>query len=604
MNMNDGASARLVGVMTTADSARDDHVPPAQHETSAFAGGFVSHRAGLQPYRSPQGICFSLGEPRFADPELAATASELGAGAAWLEAFQQDGNEAPNRVRGRFSVVIVRPQAHEVWMATDRFATWPICYSVQDGQLFFADRADAVPVPRRTLSRQAIFEYLYFHMIPAPATIFEGVRRLPAGHLLHWCDGDSEETRWWNPRFDESNRPDLDESKQQFLSIVERAVAREADGHVAACFLSGGTDSSTIAGMLCKVLGRPAAGYSIGFDAEGYDEMEYARIAARHFGVDHHEHYVTPGDLRDGIPRVAAHYDQPFGNSSAVPAWICANHARADGVRKMLAGDGGDELFGGNTRYAKQRVFAWYENVPGILRKGALEPVLGLPGMDRLPIVKKGVSYVEQASVPMPDRMQMYNMLERLGLTTVFDPDFLAGVDTSQVRAQQRDTWGSTSARSLTNRMLAFDWKYTLADNDLPKVIGTTDLAGLDVGFPFLSDELLEFSLSVPPEWKLKGLTLRWFFKEALRGFLPDAIIAKKKHGFGLPFGVWACRDPNLKSLAEEALNSFGERGIVRREFIHELLTRHLPAHPGYYGEMAWILMMLELWIQAQALDG
>nr|HRM70266.1 asparagine synthase-related protein [Thauera phenylacetica] len=268
-----------------------------------------------------------------------------------------------------------------------------------------------------------------------------------------------------------------------------------------------------------------------------------------------------------------------------------------------LAGDGGDELFGGNSRYAKQRVFGWYDSVPGALRRGLLEPALALPGMDRLPVTRKGQSYVEQARVPMPDRIHMYNMLVRLGMDSVFEPGFLARVDTGRPNVEQREVWHATNARSHINLMLNYDWKYTLADNDLPKVIGTTGLAGVEVAFPLLSDELTDFSTTLPPEWKLKRLTLRWFFKEALRGFLPDEIIAKKKHGFGLPFGVWACQHAGLKALAADALGSFRQRGIVRPGFIDELLSVHLPAHPGYYGEMVWILMMMEFWMRAHC-DG
>jgi asparagine synthase (glutamine-hydrolysing) len=149
--------------------------------------------------------------------------------------------------------------------------------------------------------------------------------------------------------------------------------------------------------------------------------------------------------------------------------------------------------------------------------------------------------------------------------------------------------------------MIAYDWKYTLADNDLPKVIGTAELAGLDVGFPLMSDELLEFSMELPPEWKLKGQTLRWFFKHALRGFLPEEILQKQKHGFGLPFGVWTCEHTNLQELARESLGSLGNRGIVKPQFLKSLLLEYLPTHPGYYGEMVWILMMLELWLQNHA---
>ncbi|MGL1832953.1 asparagine synthetase B family protein [Rhodocyclaceae bacterium SMB388] len=570
------------------------------HSVIAFDGGYVAHTADTPALRDGTLICVAPGEPRFDDAELAALVTTRGPAAAWIEAFRRHGDRATALAKGRFAVVLIDADTRQTRLMTDRFGTWPLCHAEHDGALCFSDRADSIPDVARRLSHQAVFDYLYFHMIPAPQTIFDGIRRLPAAHALNWSDGQTTITPWWTPRFDEHHFPDLEDSKRQFLDIVERSVALEARGHEdhIGCFLSGGTDSSTVAGMLTKALGQPAKSYSIGFDASGYDEMEYARIAANRFGVDHHEYYVTPDDLLGGIPKVAVHYDQPFGNSSAVPAWICASRARADGVDKLLAGDGGDELFGGNTRYAKQRVFGWYDTIPGLMRKAALEPVLALPGMNRIPLIKKGVSYVEQARVPMPDRQQMYNMLHRLGPASVFTPEFLAGVDTGLPLQQQRDTWQGIHAGALINHMLAWDWKYTLSDNDLPKVIGTTQLAGLDVGFPLLSDELLEFSLSIPPDWKLKGLTLRWFFKEALRGFLPDEIIAKKKHGFGLPFGVWACQHSGLKALARDTLGTLKQRGIVRTAFIDELLDTHLPTHPGYYGEMVWILMMMELWLR------
>ncbi|MBR0568598.1 asparagine synthase [Azoarcus sp. L1K30] len=584
-----------------ANTPSREPVPPTDAVAVRFPHGFLAAHAPVEIFEAPDALCLAIGEPRFPDPVLARTAAQSGIAAAWLEAFRTKGRHAPEAAHGRFAVAIIHPTSREAWLATDRFGSWPICYTEKNGTLGFSDRADGVPGQSRTIAAQAIFDYLYFHAIPAPRTIFEGVRRLPAGHVLKWGKGVLECTPWWQPTFDDTASPDLADSKARFMQIIEDAVSREAAGHQAGCFLSGGTDSSTVTGMLCKVQGRPAKCYSIGFDASGYDEMEYARIAAKHFGAEHHEYYVTPDDLLKGIPTVATHYDQPFGNSSAVPAWICASRARDDGIDKLLAGDGGDELFGGNTRYAKQRVFGWYENVPGLLRTALLQPALALPGMDRIPLIKKGVSYVEQARVPMPDRMQMYNMLLRLGMETLFEPAFIEQVNVDQPLIDQRATWQAANTTSLVNRMLAYDWKYTLADNDLPKVIGTTQLAGVDVGFPLLSDELLAFSTTLPPAWKLKNLTLRWFFKESLRGFLPDAILTKKKHGFGLPFGIWATRHAGLKALARDALDSFATRGIVRPAFIREVLDTHLPAHPGYYGEMVWILMMMEFWMRDRA---
>jgi hypothetical protein len=162
----------------------------------------------------------------------------------------------------------------------------------------------------------------------------------------------------------------------------------------------------------------------------------------------------------------------------------------------------------------------------------------------------KAASYIAQARTPLPDRMQMYNLLARVGHQEIFVPEFLSSVDVDDPARQQRVTFAGVDAASLVNRMLGFDWKYTLADNDLPKVVGATSLAGLPAGFPLLDARLVEFSLRLAPALKLKRLTLRWFFKEALRGYLPDEILAKQKHGFGLPFGPWLVRGGALLDMA------------------------------------------------------
>lgn len=586
----------FLGSVTHRDGASFANAPAGAH---TFRGGYLAGpvvEAGVD-------LCVALGRPTFVDDELAATARDNGLAAAWQLAFARDGARAPTHARGRFAVLLVQPAAGRVFMATDRFATWPICLAQEGDTLHLSDRADTVPLPGRTPSAQALFDYIYHHCIPAPRTVFEGVQRLRAGHVATWANGTLQIERYWRPGFDAQRRHDLQAAKSEFLDIVTRSVAHEAAGSDTGAFLSGGTDSSTVSGLLCRALGRPADTYSIGFDAAGYDEMAYARLAAKHFGTRHHEYYVTPDDLLQGIPLVAAHYDQPFGNSSAVPAWICAARAREDGRQRLLAGDGGDELFGGNARYAKQQVFETYGRLPRWLRQRVMEPVFDTEMARGLPLLKKGSSYIEQARVPMPARTQMYNLLWRLGPTMVLERDFLRQVNQHGPDTEQREVWHEADAQSLVNRMLAFDWKYTLADNDLPKVVGTTQLAGLDVAFPLLSDDLVDFSLTLPDDWKLKGQQLRWFFKEALRDVLPEEIISKKKHGFGLPFGVWACTHRPLKAMAADALGTLQGRGVVKPAFVRDLLDIHLPAHPGYYGEMVWILMMMEFWLREQAPD-
>ncbi len=189
-------------------------------------------------------------------------------------------------------------------LAVDRFAIRNLCYRQVGDRLLFAEKATdlADPQAHTQIDPQAIFDYLYFHVIPSPRTIFRDIYRLPPGHYALFENGKLTVAPYWVPKFEENKSPRFPELRDEFRQLVKDAVASQLDGSKVACFLSGGTDSSTVAGMLGQVSSEPVDGYSIGFDAEGYDEMEYARLAARHFNTKHHEYYVTPDDLVRSIP--------------------------------------------------------------------------------------------------------------------------------------------------------------------------------------------------------------------------------------------------------------------------------------------------------------
>jgi asparagine synthase (glutamine-hydrolysing) len=530
----------------------------------------------------------------------AGESSPRGEAARWLERYARDGDRAAEKVGGGFAALILDFGERKALLLVDRFSIETACYRWTAGRLGFSDSAVDVPDATREIDPQSVYDYLYFHVIPAPQTIFRDLRRVEPAHRVTASEARCDTASYWRPVFVENDDRDLHGRFKQFVEIVQQCVEEEADDPSTACFLSGGTDSSTIAGMLTRLRGKPVSAYSIGFKAEGYDEMGYARTAARHFGLEHREYYLTPDDLVTTIPKVAASYDQPFGNSSVLPAYYCALKARQDGFTRMLAGDGGDELFAGNSRYAMQKVFQMYHTLPAGLRQAVLEPAATQWSLfRRVPGFKQIGGYVRHSRVAMPDRLDTFNLLNRLGEDLLFEPDFLASVDRQRPQEQQRATWNDCNAMSLVNRMLAFDWKYALADSDLPKVRGATQLAGVSVGYPFMGRALTDFSLSIPPGWKLKRLKLRWFFKEALRGFLPDEILRKKKHGFGLPFGPWTLRHAALRDMAHESLEGVASRGIVRPAFTRELLGKRLAEAPSYYGEMVWILMLLEQWLRA-----
>jgi asparagine synthase (glutamine-hydrolysing) len=555
--------------------------------------GSVRHEGDL--------VCVAVGTPRF-DARVATEASNRhGAAAGWLEAYRERGAQMFEGAHGAWAVVLIDLGQNRTLAAVDRFAMRPLCFSLNAGVFSFASRADEVPGGSGEIDPQAIYDYAYHHFIPAPRTIFKGVERLDAAHRVLATTEGCSVARHWQPSFTPVALP-FAMRKELFLAALTGAVSDQLGQEAIGCYLSGGTDSSTVTGMVTQVTGRPVKTFSIGFDAAGYDEMEYARIAARQYRTDHHEYYITPDDLIERIPYVASSFDQPFGNSSALPAFFCARLARDAGVTRMLAGDGGDELFGGNSRYATDKLLTAYEHVPTFDKRGLIEPLaLGLP-LSSVPLLRKGARYVEIARTPVPGRMQLYNLLTRMGPANVFTPDFMAGIDAAEPYRRELATFAATPPAATLNRTLAYEWKYILADNDLPKVRGTASLGGVDAGFPFLDNRLLDFSLGLPPEQKVRGRKLRYFFKEALRGFLPDEIIAKKKHGFGLPFGVWLVRERALRDFALASVNALAARGVIQPALAQTLFDERIGEHAAYYGEMVWILMMLEHWLGSRTL--
>jgi len=518
----------------------------------------------------------------------------------WIELYRQRGDDAAGVFDGGHAVALIDIPERRALLFVDRFSIETLCYATADGKLGFCDAVCDVPGAAQALDPQAIYDYLYFHVVPSPQTVYRDVRRLQPAHRLAASRNDVDVSCYWQPRFVENDRSDLAGRRDRFRELVREAVQADADEPATACFLSGGTDSSTVAGMLAKIRGEPVHAYSIGFAAAGYDEIAYARLAAQHFGLVHHEHYLDADELCAAIPDMARTFDQPFGNSSVLAAYACARRAREDGVTRMLAGDGGDELFGGNSRYALQKVLEFYHHLPGGVRS-MLEPLSERSAFRRVPGLRQLGGYVRHARVPMPDRLNNFQVLRQLGDEVLFEPDFLAAVDAGKPLAQQRATWHACRAGALINRMLCYDWKFTLADSDLPKVRAATGLAGVSVGYPLLSQGLTDFSLTLPPDWKLKGTKLRWFFKDALRGFLPQATLRKRKHGFGLPFGPWVLQHASLRRLAEQSLASIARRGVVRAPFVDDLMATLLPTAPGYYGELVWLLMMLEQWLASHA---
>ena len=574
--------------------------------SSAHGGSFIALTTGGKDSQvhDQEGIQAGFtGYIHWQQTDLADHASQYGDAATLIWAYRKYGADFLAKLHGRYVIAISEPEIGRCLLATDRIGTLPLYYTLRPGKFFlFASTIRALlehPDVTGEINPQSLYDYTYSHVIPSPDTIYKGISKLePAQYVL--CDQGQLSTRYyWTPDFNSIRKDNPTVLGHELKDTLRNTISTLAPFDDTGCFLSGGLDSSTVTGMFSRLQDSPVDAFSIGFSEPGYDEMAYARITAKHFGANLHEYYVTPDDIVDAIPTIAAAYDEPFGNSSAIPAYFCARLASQHGKKRLLAGDGGDEIFAGNERYAKQKLFDFYHKIPSAIRTAILEPLfVANPASQWIPPARKIRSYIEQARMPMPERMQSYNFLKRTPLDTVFNKAFLDSVDTQYPDDNLARVYNRVDTDSLIDRMLYLDWKITLADNDLWKVNRMCELVGIQVEYPMLDDRLVEFSTTIDPGLKLKGQKLRYFYKNSLSDFLPMEIINKPKHGFGLPFGQWLKKSNRLQEIIYSNLHDMKQRKLFHDTFIDNLIHSHQKGHAAYYGSMVWVVAILEQWFR------
>ena len=520
-----------------------------------------------------------------------------------LNAYRRFGDDFLDYIEGGFSLAIIDSIKRRVILAVDRMGIERMTYTASKGGIGFGTSAELLahsPLCKFNISQQSLYDFLLMHMIPAPNTVYEGVHKLRPGTAGIFENNHLAIHRYWHPTFVESSKKDhfldwKDELHQSLQSAVELCSPDEHTG----AFLSGGLDSSTVTGMLAKVCKSPARSFSMGFGVDGYDELNYARIASTHFRCKPFEYHVTPEDVVSAFPLIAQAYDEPFGNSSAVPTYICALRAQEQGIKHLLAGDGGDELFGGNERYVKQRVFELYQRIPLMWRRNWIEPISRMiPVEGGLMPLRKFRSYVDQAKIPLPERLESWNFIYRNGTETMLDPKFATSIKPSAPFETMNAVYQSAPSDTMLHQMLYYDWHFTLSDNDLRKVGAMCELAGVKVSYPMLDQRVIDLSLKIPANKKIEGMNLRSFYKKAMIGFLPKDILNKPKHGFGLPFGAWLKTHAPLKDLIYSYLHDLKKRHIIQNNFIENVIREHQSGHASYFGYAIWDLAMLEAWLQ------
>ena len=566
----------------------------ARHQNLAEVAGY-GLRSAPSIYQSSRLVVIVEGDPYWSDDELAKIASKGDSSRALAVGFIKYGRLVLNKIHGPFSFCIIEPERYYALLANDRLGIRPLAYYYQQGLFVFGSKLDHIiahPGVNKVIDPQGIFNYLYAHMIPSPGSIYKDILKLQPGEFIEINSNKYLRDFYWQSDYTESTFTKL-KLMEQVHTQLGQSIATCLPDKETGVFLSGGLDSSTVTGFFQQFAAHKVDAFTMGFDAEGYDEMAYARIVAAHFKVNLHEYYVSPADVLNSIPLIAQTYDEPFGNASAVPSYYCAKFARERGMTRLLAGDGGDEIFAGNSRYAKQKLFEYYRYLPDFSK------AVIVPMANNIPFLSKLQSYIEQAKINMPDRLETYNFLHRSPLLEFFSEEFLKKIDPEIPIANCRSTYNRANTDDLLKRMLHLDGKFTLADNDLRKVNRMCELAGVEVQYPMLQEDLVKFSAGIPSKWLMQGFELRSFYKKSMQNFLPKETLTKSKQGFGLPFGVWMAQDKELKQFALDNLFSFSKRGIVNPVYIKNIIQLHQKGHASYYGVMIWLLIMLEQWLIA-----
>lgn len=531
-----------------------------------------------------------------------ATGRPVPAGAAGMLAslYLIYGPDFVHKLDGAFAFALWDQSERRLILGIDRLGIKNIYWKAEDDSLTFATRISALKAayPSLEIDPSAFAQFLIFSAIPAPLTIYTGVRKMRPGCTVTLEKGRLKQQRYWDVSFREERR-----SESKWAELVREELRGAVHRHLpqsgleaTGAFLSGGTDSSTVVAFMSECQ-KPVRTFSIIFNESRYSEENFVRTTAGRFATEQHDCRLSPEDAMAAIPRIARYYDEPFANSSAIAAYFCGEMARQCGVNLLLGGDGGDELFAGNQRYEADKYFAIYHRLPLALRRGIIEPLANV-----LPSGHKWLGlpqrYIKRASIPNPQRFFSYNFFLSFPQQEIFAPEVLQSAPPDEWLTIPKAHFSQPSDAGELNRLLYLDIKMTLADNDLKKVSGMAELSGIRVRYPLLDYRLADLAGRIPEKFKLRRFEKRYIFKRAMAGILPETVLYKKKHGMGVPISTWLLNDPKLNDFVQDVLHDrrTRERGYFRPGFVNRLLEMQRREHVAYYGEIVWYLLALELW--------
>ncbi len=507
-----------------------------------------------------------------------------------LRAYQHWGNEVVHHLRGMFAFVISDTQRGTVLLARDRFGEKPLFLCQRGRNLYFASEIKAllrVPGVEATVDVDAVWNYLSYRYVPAPATLFRGIYKLMPGTYAVWEHGALRHTRYWTPPDREplaASAPDAD-PVQDFRARLDTAVSLQMVSDVPfGAFLSGGLDSSTIVALMSRHNPRVMT-FSVGFREGRYNELSYAKQVADHFDTQHHELLVSHEDIMQRLPSLVAMRDAPVSEPSDVAIHILAREA-VRSVKMVLTGEGSDELLGGYPKHVAERMVGGFQKLPRAMRHELLAPLV------------QALPYRYRRAKTMLANLNTENWPERqarwFGALGHQELEQLTGREPDAARPD-KPPFDNDPAASALRRILYFDQTSWLPDNLLERADRMTMAASLEARVPFLDHKLAEYVSTLPDRYRVRGFTGKWILRAAAATLLPQRILKRPKVGFRVPVSDWF-RGP-LQGYLREHLQGAASltRGYFNGRRLDALVDEHTSGRHNHE-KLLWTLLNLEIW--------
>ena len=524
-----------------------------------------------------------------------------------LAGWQVCGHDCLRHFDGMFAFALWDAQEKRLFCARDRFGKKPFFYTLQQGRFFFASELTALttlPELTFTLSPEALMRYLAYEYVPTPQTMYAEAASLPPSHWLEIHEGRLRLERYWELPFpDEQDARGEEEICAAYHELLARAVRRRMISDVPlGVFLSGGIDSSIVAGLMAGQSSTPIKTFSIGFQEASYDESRYARIVARRWNTDHHERILSAEECAEHLPQIISRMDVPMADASVAPTWLLSGVTR-EKVTVALGGDGADELWAGYEHYIGYKVATWYNALPGCLRRGILEPLCRLLPSSSGYINPRLAVQTFLRGAHAPDWLRVQTLL------TALDPaaqrELLAHPDTAFLTEERLfaptrehfEHWPAGPA-PLARAFHVYARQYLL-DDILVKVDRCSMLHSLEVRAPFLDRDAAEFVARLPIRHKLRGFKRKYLLKRAFADVLPPEILHRNKRGFQIPVAAWL--RGRMRPLLEEMLGEsrLRQQGIFAPQAVRALMEAHFSGRADMRKPL-WTLLVLQLWLEAQ----